>query len=151
MTSSLLNNTLCQVKEKYHDTVCTERLCKKCGVDSWNCHVEQQLEEKLDLIVTWSVWQFVDAPAAKSNPGVTETIKRRIKVNKNDTLKNLLMELCTASQPLAEHLEVAAWQREMTTSIRSNPPLNTVVMLSDFAENIRNEHPSQVCTACALL
>ena len=29
-----LNNTLCQVKEKYHDTVCTERLCKKCGVDS---------------------------------------------------------------------------------------------------------------------
>ena len=60
-----VEHTLCQVKEKYHDTVCTERLCKKCGADSWRCDVEQQLVEKLDLMVTWSVWQFLDGPSSQ--------------------------------------------------------------------------------------
>jgi hypothetical protein len=68
---------------------------------------------------------------------------RIVKKVHQDKLSKLLESLKESFETISQHLHVASWQYSMYNISRSNPMEGDVVMVSDFAENYRNEHQLQ--------
>lgn len=141
-TEALLKKTLCPHEEQpFAQADCISRTCKQCGPEMIMAFYADAygLEAIRDEKIVWTKWCNVSRSKLNKRTGLEEIKKYNEVIKQETTFEELIVQTVEALKSFSGHTFRTRWQWNQLHSLRDNLPEDHVIMIMDFAENIKVE------------
>ena len=127
--------TLCGKAAKgQHLRLCLDRKCSDCGIINIRRQLQPALDQHADAMVHWKRWSL-DQQETQDRTGAVKMTSRRVLLQKEGCLDELLSELEEGMASFSLHLANKDWQHQMYSALARNLPQEWLLFCMDFAEN----------------
>ena len=113
---------------------CLDRAYDCCGPEAVRQHLMPLPELYPDELVKWQKWA-TNASVILDKSGKEKTINRKMLLETEGPLDQLLEELQEGLSTFAVHLFIARWQHQMYSGLTHGVPQKWLVTMMDFGEN----------------
>lgn len=126
--------TLCDTSGGWWRPECVSRKCNHCGVHLLKEKLMNQCDTGVSL--TFKEWRMIFNEKYKVN--------RMEFTHQTMPVLNVIEKLVDSVKDLSLHTFTFEWQRKQFNDVRKNLPLNTAVIVLDYAENYTCKHQREV-------
>ena len=162
----VINMTLCEPLDGYHQAKCVGRQCESCGPQLLGQKLKEFDQSKEVVWKEWKSEKFVSKQSEnkrkelekkemkkqqKKDPvekdASSKTISKKVLRNMEGDLASVIELLTTEAQLFSAHLFNAKWQRDQLKLLRENLPSLWLLCIEDFAENFRTQFQDEIQSA----
>lgn len=137
--SEVVDATLCEKDGDYHNKLCLDRKCSKCGVNNFEIS-----DKELDISdsapeVEWDKYEYTQENSDKQN-----TRRRLTLTRKKTKVGEMFVYFRNLLESFPSHQHRAIWQNMQMKSLLQNLPFGHCVCVHDFSENYRCSEKNEI-------
>ena len=130
----ILEMTMCNTEEKYHELACIERECGNCGVNKLMNKYGDVVQNHGNKEISWYEWSSV------STTHRDKQVNKTMLVKKTGPFNDFCESFTEKLKPHTGQKFVAAWQSDQCDLCIKTMDVNEATMMMDYAENYSCRH-----------